>query len=177
MRHHAAVVVLKTWANSWMTSHRYHDERLMHCCFGCPLGTDSLDHYLACEPLWYITSAATAAPCVEYVLMTLCIRAPSKGNLLNLTVASGIYHTMEQQYLDRVCAAATSCEWKGILDLAEKIALNSARMRSTINSILVQCDPNQVPSGVEEPLVEDLTESGGYNGPVLCTASTWRATG
>ena len=43
-----AITVLKTWINSWATSHRSHDPTILPCLLGCKAHTDSLIHYLHC---------------------------------------------------------------------------------------------------------------------------------
>ena len=55
------LLVIKTVANSWTTSYRYHEHVLLDCVFGChkmrPLRKgathrDTLSHYLVCPRLW-----------------------------------------------------------------------------------------------------------------------------
>jgi hypothetical protein len=122
---HAAVVVLRTWANSWTTSTRYHDRKTKYCCSGCPAELDDLAHYLVCQRLWHTVTVATQTPCSDDVLEKLCIRSPSRSNLLNLLVASGTYHTFKMQYLERVCEASENQEY--IAELIATIATFLAR--------------------------------------------------
>jgi hypothetical protein len=130
----AAVTVIKTWANSWTTSARYHDDKLGHCCFGCVHEVDSLEHYLVCGPLWRVTASATKIGYAEDVLGRLCIVTPCRDDLLNLVVASGTYHTVKMQYLDKVREAKTLNEWQDLYDLARAIATNLAREWSNLGS-------------------------------------------
>jgi hypothetical protein len=130
----AAVTVIRTWANSWTTSARYHDDKLEHCCFGCVQEADSLEHYLACWPLWRTTSTATSIPYASDVLGRLCIATPCRENLFNLVVASGTYHTLKMQYLLKVREAKAMNEWEDFNDLALAIASNLAREWSNLNS-------------------------------------------
>ena len=129
----AAVTVFKTWANSWATSARYHDGKLDHCAFGCPNEQDSLEHYLACGPLWSSTAAATSHPQSDNVLQRLCITSPSRGNILDLVVAHGLYHTLKMQYLEKVRAAKASNDWEHITELAQTIAATLAYDWSSLN--------------------------------------------
>ena len=48
LKPHVAVQVLKTWANAWATTHRFHEARRLPCLFGCHGEPDSLNHYAFC---------------------------------------------------------------------------------------------------------------------------------
>ena len=48
----AFMAVLRTWINSWATSHRSHDPTILPCLFGCLEGKDSLQHYIHCPHLF-----------------------------------------------------------------------------------------------------------------------------
>jgi hypothetical protein len=131
---HAAITVIKTWANSWTTSARFHDGKLVHCCFGCDTGDDSIEHYLVCAPLWRNVSSATGYACAEDVLERICISAPTRENLVNLLVASITYHTVKHQYLSLVWTAQATNEWATINELAEATAANANRTWASIKS-------------------------------------------
>lgn len=71
LRPNAAFVVIKTLANSWCTSHRYHSESGMQCVLGCsvmgPVSAsrntrDSLAHYLERPILWRIIGELCSQP-------------------------------------------------------------------------------------------------------------------
>ena len=47
----AATQVIKTLANSWASSYRYHEKIKLPCLFGCTHGIDSLQHYTSCPTL------------------------------------------------------------------------------------------------------------------------------
>ena len=49
-------MILKTWANSWCTSYRYHEPKLLTCLFGCPSSPDKQAHYVTCPWLFKIIS-------------------------------------------------------------------------------------------------------------------------
>jgi hypothetical protein len=119
---HAAIVVVKTWANSWATSDRYHDGKLEFCCFGCFPERDRLEHYVACESLWGIVSAVTRIACPAGALERMCIENPTRINIMNLLVAHGTYHTMKLEYLDQVRAAQALSNKDPLLELATEIA-------------------------------------------------------
>ena len=46
------LTVLKTWANSWCTTSRYHEDILWPCIFGCYGAKDEQAHYLCCGRFW-----------------------------------------------------------------------------------------------------------------------------
>ena len=48
----AFMAVLRTWVNSWATSHGSHDPTILPCLFGCLGGKDSLQHYIHCPHLF-----------------------------------------------------------------------------------------------------------------------------
>ena len=56
LRKSEALMVLKTWANSWCTSYRYHESTLLPCLFGCPSSPDKQAHYVMCPWLYKIVS-------------------------------------------------------------------------------------------------------------------------
>ena len=57
-------MVIKTWANSWCTTTRLHENTLWPCIFGCCDEEDSLAHYLRCPRLWSSISSAVGAELV-----------------------------------------------------------------------------------------------------------------
>jgi hypothetical protein len=56
LRKAEALMVLKTWGNSWSTSYRFHEPQLFTCLFGCPSCPDQLAHYVMCPWLFKIVS-------------------------------------------------------------------------------------------------------------------------
>ena len=48
MRAGKAITVLKTWANSWVTCHRSHDQTILPRLRGCKAHSDLLIHYFQC---------------------------------------------------------------------------------------------------------------------------------
>jgi len=48
MRPFEVMQVIKTWSNSWATTHRFHESGRLPCLLGCPDEPDSLDHYAFC---------------------------------------------------------------------------------------------------------------------------------
>jgi hypothetical protein len=94
---HAALVILKTWPNSWCTSNRYHDGRFSECIFGCSRdgSSDHLAHYLECPILWTITADAIRRPISADTLVRLCVRSPTKESSLSLLTAFTVYHDIK----------------------------------------------------------------------------------
>ncbi len=39
------VHVIKTWANSWASTFRFHEDKRLPCLLGCPSGQDCMKHY------------------------------------------------------------------------------------------------------------------------------------
>ena len=46
------MTVIKSILNSWVTSHRFHEDVQLHRIFGCEGCRDTLSHYLVCDPFW-----------------------------------------------------------------------------------------------------------------------------
>ena len=56
LRSHDAIRVLKTWANGWCTSGRFHETVHLPCLFGCVGARDEQSHYCMC-PYLYATQS------------------------------------------------------------------------------------------------------------------------
>ena len=56
LRSHDAIRVLKTWANGWCTSGRFHETVHLPCLFGCVGARDGQAHYCMC-PYLYATQS------------------------------------------------------------------------------------------------------------------------
>ena len=56
-----ATQILKSWINSWATSHRFHERIRLPCLLGCG-GADSLHHYLKCQRLWDLVAVVLHDP-------------------------------------------------------------------------------------------------------------------
>ncbi len=52
--------VLRTWFNGWCTKRRFQGKG--DCLFGCPLGEDSVDHYMCCSRLHMYGQARLRLP-------------------------------------------------------------------------------------------------------------------
>lgn len=59
---HEVVQVLKTWSNSWATSHRFHESQRLPCLLGCESGLDSLVHYAFCPVIRDIVCQKVGLP-------------------------------------------------------------------------------------------------------------------
>ena len=89
--------LFKTLINSWATSYRYGESVLLPCLFGCTEGTDDLEQYLCCEPMWTCAVNAASLP-TPFLLLSpierLCMvnRCPESIKLLG--VAFRGYHSV-----------------------------------------------------------------------------------
>ncbi len=57
LRTHETFQVIRTWANSWCTSARFHEPTLLPCLFGCSGKPDDLLHYCFCRRLHRVVDA------------------------------------------------------------------------------------------------------------------------
>ena len=108
------MIVIKTLANSWATSTRYHEDIRKMCLVGChcfldveeaesETPTDSLAHYLACPLFWSLISSARRSPCTEWeitVPQRFCLDNPSVRRANLLAIGYRIYHCMKLGHSD-----------------------------------------------------------------------------
>jgi hypothetical protein len=92
MRKHEVMQILKTWMNSWSTSHRYHENPRLSCLFGCSSCTDSLTHYVACPAINEVISAMVAHDHPDDSLARLALVDPCKQKLLTVAASYHAYH-------------------------------------------------------------------------------------
>ena len=81
-----AMAVVKTIANSWCTSYRYHETPRLTCLFGCAARDDQV-HYIQCTQLWQAVRAATGTPDTQDPLVKLVVGQPSEKRVGNPAVA------------------------------------------------------------------------------------------
>ena len=94
--------VVWTWANSWTTSSRYHDDVLERCAFECRTGGDDLSHYIMCSRLWAAVSRATGQRAAAGGFQRMCIEGTNHVSVDQLRVAFMTYHTLKWQHLDKL---------------------------------------------------------------------------
>ena len=75
-----AAMVMKTWLNGWVTSHRMHCEVLHSCLLGCPGAPDSLAHYIMCPGI-YAAMAFTSSDTSSDPVARLGLFRPSALSL------------------------------------------------------------------------------------------------
>lgn len=117
--------VLKTWANSWVTSYRFHEDVLLDCIFGCDNEQDTLVHYLNCTPLWYMISSASRAPACEWDCdagQRIGATAPTVARLTRLAIAFQCYHTIRLSHADVVLTCCEGDDHSLIIDLLLSLA-------------------------------------------------------
>ena len=109
-----AMIIIKTWANSWSTSDRYHEDHRFPCIFGCrshvqcdPKAKDVLSHYLDCPILWSLVYSARGDPLNVVVspLERACIWQPTRDSLERLVIAHQVYHALRLGYRELVVKA------------------------------------------------------------------------
>ena len=94
-RMHDAMRVLKTWVNSWATSHRSHESVQHRCLFGCDDARDSMNHYVMCPILFAITrQLVPATPACP--LKRIGLIDPSKESILCVACAFSGYHAVKR---------------------------------------------------------------------------------
>ena len=102
-----AFALLKTWLNAWSTSSRLHSQPILPCLFGCTNACDSLDHYISCPALWWVSGVASSCslpsvpppPAVRWSL------ASPSYPWARLAVATYLtYHTLKCSQTDSLLA-------------------------------------------------------------------------
>ena len=92
------LTVLKTWANSWCTMSRYHEDILWPCIFGCCGARDELAHYLCCVRFWSgICDACHLQQSLIHVdpLIKISLSQASSFWAKLIAVASRTYHAIK----------------------------------------------------------------------------------
>jgi len=97
-----AITILKTWANSWATSHRSHDPIILPCLLGCKAKPDSLIHYLQCPHLYalmkFFYRSTDDNPLIRFGLVN-----PSLESLSIVCCASAGYHAVRRNVRKTGC--------------------------------------------------------------------------
>ena len=95
LRKHEAMQVLKTWCNSWTTSHRYHKEVLQPCLLGCPGMKDDLSHYVSCPHIWNVARVDFPNLKSDSMFDRLCVEEPCTESLRVLAGTFPAYHSIK----------------------------------------------------------------------------------
>ena len=114
-----AMIVIKTWSDSWTTSERFHENETLPCIFGCG-GRDNLRHYLECEHLWTPVNCCTGASSREWrysVAEKLGMVNPCLRKLRRLAVAFGCYHSCRFNHRSEIDQARRTGDFSSIIML------------------------------------------------------------
>ena len=98
-----AMYVLKTLTNAWATTSRYHEDDRWPCIFGCECESDSLKHYLSCDPLWTlcISHAGLGSEMLQLSPShRLCLSNPSPDSVKVCGMACWLYHALKIGHRD-----------------------------------------------------------------------------
>ena len=117
--------LLKTWANSWSTTYRYHEAVLWPCIWGCEDEKDELTHYLRCNHFWSGILAVTRNdPALIQVdpLCKLCLVNPSSLWASLIAVGFQCYHACKIGHRDEIQAAINSGNFHKNLALLSELA-------------------------------------------------------
>ena len=94
--------MLKSWNNSWATSWRCGDGKLLPCVFGCACCPDELEHYLQCPhllALWrYLAGSVSDAPLVRWGLLDT-----NSMHLNQIACVFTGYHAIRRLIRSRTC--------------------------------------------------------------------------
>ena len=86
-----------SWTNSWATSHRFHDDKLLPCLLGCRDCKDELKHYLQCPhllALWtFLLGPTSADPLVRWGLIQ-----PEKEQFKCISCIFSGYHAVRREF-------------------------------------------------------------------------------
>ena len=114
------MMIIKTWANSWSTSDRYHEETRLPCIMGCQCfvsceddAKDVLAHYLECPILWTVINSAALTlqrPQEGSAECRACLCNPTLNDFKRLVVAFNVYHSLRLGHRTVVASATRSCK-------------------------------------------------------------------
>ena len=110
LKKYECVHVIKTWANSWSTSHRFHEPVRYSCLFGCTDARDSLQHYVRCETLWSLVCRVLRKPENWEPIRLLGIQHPSAEGLRAISAVFYAYHAMKFRASEYVIHTPTSSD-------------------------------------------------------------------
>jgi hypothetical protein len=119
---HYAMVAVKTWADSWATSARFHDEACLHCVLGCPGRPDHIAHYVNCDCLWVQVDEAMGYDSVDSIGERLLLESPTAERAKTLAVAFSTYHAVKLGNAEAVQWAAKNKDYSRVLNLAFEAA-------------------------------------------------------
>ena len=87
--------VVRSWSNSWATSHRFHEHVRLPCLFGCIGELDSMSHYTKCPILFSIIRILRpdTSPChaTRFGLVN-----HSESELMSLACTYTAYHNLRR---------------------------------------------------------------------------------
>jgi len=99
--------VLKCWNNSWATSRRCGDDKLLPCVFGCAFCRDELEHYLQCPhllALWrFLAGSVSEDPLVRWGLIS-----PTSMHFNQIACVFSGYHAIRRLIRTRTCQLANT---------------------------------------------------------------------
>ena len=97
LRKHDAMTVIKTWANSWCTSYRYHEPVLLPCLLGCQIGKDCLSHYVDCIQIQLILDDLLLSP-PKTPLERIGLQNVTRENILVASAIFAGYHSVKRSH-------------------------------------------------------------------------------
>ena len=105
LRKHEVMRIIKTWTNAWATSSRFHEARVLPCLFGCPEGTDRLDHYVMCPNLYAIQITLSRSPVPDSPMKRLGLIHTNHYILLLVACTFAGYHAIRRSDFIASCDA------------------------------------------------------------------------
>ncbi len=113
----------KSLTNSWSTRSRY-QESGHSCIFGCCDSQDNLKHYMQCESMWTLATAAIPLPIV-FLGGTpedrLSLHTASVVRIRILAAAYRAYHALVFEYKHRIEEARESGEYSDVCVLFHQL--------------------------------------------------------
>ena len=91
---HEVIQIMRTWYNSWATTHRFKEELRLPCLFGCLGKPDSLPHYASCPRIRYLMSLMLGVPTWWPGFGDLGTRDPNEIALKNVSCMYYAYHAV-----------------------------------------------------------------------------------
>ena len=120
---HVAMCVIKTFCNAWCTSHRFHEQPILGCVFGCHGETDPLAHYLHCQPLWSLASQALGFFLPISAIGRLAVLRNDVSTLQGIFMAFHMYHAVKVGHKEVLRLAFESLDFS----TTQLVALSSSR--------------------------------------------------
>ena len=117
---------IKSFANSWCTSYRFHEAERLPCIFGCTRCKDEFAHYLTCDPLDTVVTSSLCLPALALStspLPNLGFFGQRRNNIIKIVIKFKVYHALRNEYSSLIDGAIRKDDFNDLLVQAWRLAI------------------------------------------------------